>query len=104
LEQTQKGLSVAYFSNINLSISAPRVKILSARAGGGLTAKSGTSMATPHVAGVAALSGEKLIRMVGKIEMMAPAAKLVASGTIDPLVRPFDDLDVGTGIVQAPRG
>ncbi len=104
LEQTQPGLSVAFFSNTKVNIAAPGVNILSARAGGGLTAMSGTSMATPHVAGVAALWADKLLRTVGNIDTTTLAAKLLASGTIDPLVRPFDDLDVGTGIVQAPRG
>ncbi|MFI6964551.1 S8 family serine peptidase [Streptomyces sp. NPDC050255] len=36
-------------------ITAPGVNIVAAKAGGGHTAKSGTSMATPHVAGSAAL-------------------------------------------------
>ncbi|MFF7363641.1 S8 family serine peptidase [Streptomyces sp. NPDC008125] len=36
-------------------ITAPGVNIVAAKAGGGHTAKSGTSMATPHVAGAAAL-------------------------------------------------
>src|SRR5262249_28903337 len=46
---------VAPFSNTGCSISAPGVGILSAKLGGGLTTMSGTSMATPHVAGVIAL-------------------------------------------------
>jgi subtilisin family serine protease len=44
---------VAYFSNAFPEISAPGVAILSAKVGGGLTTMSGTSMAAPHVAGVA---------------------------------------------------
>ncbi|MEK7691178.1 MAG: S8 family serine peptidase, partial [Bdellovibrionota bacterium] len=38
---------------------APGVAILSTKTGGGYTTKSGTSMATPHVAGVAALIAEQ---------------------------------------------
>jgi subtilisin len=38
-----------------VAISAPGVSILSTQLGGGTTTKSGTSMASPHVAGVAAI-------------------------------------------------
>lgn len=44
---------VAWDSNTRPFISAPGVNIVSARRGGGLVAKSGTSMAAPHVAGLA---------------------------------------------------
>lgn len=52
--------NVARFSNTNPDCSAPGVDVLSADFQGGLKSLSGTSMAAPHVAGVAILGAEKL--------------------------------------------
>lgn len=52
----------APFSNSG-TYCAPGVKIPSAKSGGGLISKSGTSMACPHVAGVAALWHQKAAGM-----------------------------------------
>ncbi len=56
LGRTDKGFAVAPFSNVNPMLTAPGVDIVGAKVGGGLVAMSGTSMACPHVAGLAALS------------------------------------------------
>ena len=94
---------VAPFSNVGVQVCAPGVGILSAQTGGGLVAFNGTSMATPHVAGVAALWAEKLLLETDAIDpkvlsnrLIGQATKLVISGDRDPL-------DIGTGMVQVPR-
>ncbi|MBN1428147.1 MAG: S8 family serine peptidase [Anaerolineae bacterium] len=103
LMKSENGLDVATFSNTSVAISAPGVAITSANADGGLTGMSGTSMAAPHVAGVAALWAEKFLSETGRIDATAFSAKLIASGTHNDLIKPIDTMDVGTGIVQAPQ-
>ena len=56
-----KGYEIASFSNTDVTLSAPGVRILSAGLGGGLAEMSGTSQACPHVAGLAALWWHKLV-------------------------------------------
>ena len=95
-------LSVAEFSNNQVAVSAPGVDIISAKAGGGLVSMSGTSMATPHVAGVAALWAQAIKQQTGSVSHQTLVAKLIASGTTTTLLAGFETDDVGTGIVQAP--
>ena len=102
LQETDDGLRIAYFSNNQVDIAAPGVDIISAAPGGGLAKMNGTSMATPHVAGVAALWAQRQLEMVGRIEFMPLLARLLASGTLAPLVPDAEEEDVGTGLVQAP--
>lgn len=52
--------TLAPFSNIGAGFAAPGVDIWSAQRTGGLSVKSGTSQATPHIAGLACLWAEHL--------------------------------------------
>jgi subtilisin family serine protease len=102
LAESAGGLTVAPFSNTGANVSAPGVGVISARRGGGLVAMSGTSMACPHVAGVAALWTEK-VREVGPFTAAHVLHRLVASGVTEALQSGFDPLDVGAGLVRAPQ-
>jgi subtilisin family serine protease len=93
---------VAEFSNTMSQLAAPGVDILSAKVGGGLASMSGTSMACPHVAGVAALWWESL-RKSGEVKATASLVsnKLLATASARGLSS--EPLDRGAGIVTAPQ-
>jgi subtilisin family serine protease len=102
-EQDGGTLKIASFSNTSPRVAAPGVRILSARVGGGVTLKDGTSMATPHVAGVAALWLESLRADNPQASMRTLDARVTGTASLSRIPDPSDRRDSGSGLVRAPR-
>jgi subtilisin family serine protease len=102
LGQGNHGFTVAPFSNTGANVSGPGVGIISAKVGGGLRTLSGTSMATPHVAGVAALWAGK-IKASGMLNSLQLTARLIGSAGTEALQSGLDPFDIGAGLVRAPQ-
>jgi subtilisin family serine protease len=94
--------AVADFSNSMALLAGPGVDITSAWLGGGLHIISGTSMACPHVAGVAALWWESLRRSGIKPNAKNVLARLLSNARKDVFAENTDEADIGQGFVTAP--
>ena len=103
LQQANGKYGIAYFSNTFPQVAAPGVDILSVKVGGGLRTLSRTSMACPHVAGVAALWWEAL-RKSGSVAATAQLvlARLLASARTDLFAAGVSTADRGAGMITAP--
>ena len=93
---------VAPFSNARAQVVAPGVNVISAATGGGWATMSGTSMATPHAAGVAALWVEKLRNQGALTVPGILLSELKANATVQ-LLRDTDVNSIGVGMVQCPE-
>lgn len=100
LQEIDGKYSVADFSNTGPNVSAPGFDVLSAAPGGGVRTLSGTSMATPHVAGVLALWAQKL-KAAGALNSFLLVAKLAGSASAANMAA-ADPVDYGAGMVQCP--
>jgi subtilisin family serine protease len=104
LSKSDDQVSVADFSNSDPDIVGPGSDIISAKAGGGLIAMSGTSMATPHVAGIAALIAEDALRLDRIINEDLLTSRLLGTAARKLGRTILPQTDVGAGLAQAPSG
>jgi subtilisin family serine protease len=101
--ESPNGFVVADFSNIFPQVCAPGVGVMSARVNGGLRSLSGTSMATPHVAGLAALWRQSLVDAGVPVTSPSVIARLLASTTRTGFAPGVAAALRGNGLVQAPQ-
>ena len=97
-----RGWTIWPFSNTFPKITAPGVAIKSAAIGGGTREMTGTSMACPHVAGVAALWWDFAREQGLPPRATSVIAKTLGTARIEGFANPTDIADRGVGMVTAP--
>jgi subtilisin family serine protease len=102
LSRSAGGYTIAPFSNTFPMLCAPGTGIKSAYPGGGLQTMSGTSMACPHVAGVAALWWEQVSGRPVRAKASTVTSRLDASCRTDGLAPGMGPALYGNGLVTAP--
>lgn len=95
------GFEIANFSNGRAKVCAPGQDIVSAALKKGLSVMSGTSMACPHVAGLAALWWQSLVKS-GALTNAEKVAQRMLSASITANMGGFDPEDVENGFTMAP--
>jgi subtilisin family serine protease len=101
LGEPHSALEIAPFSNIRPAVAGPGVGIYSTWIDGGYRFESGTSMASPHVTGVAALWAERQWKQNGMVNIASLEAQLRANARRERL-KSASYLDVGEGLATAP--
>lgn len=101
-------LTVTDFSNYNVDISAPGLQVLSSIPGNQYELSDGTSMATPHVAGVAALWIDRQLKTLGRFDPAMLKHQLQGNASVQGVLNidaelNIDVSDIGIGLVQAPQ-
>jgi subtilisin family serine protease len=102
LGRAEAGFALAPFSNVDPQVCGPGVGVWSAAPGGGGVLMSGTSMATPHVAGVAVQWAQALRERCGRVDPVSLAARVVGGGSMGGLGDEGPANGLGTGLVQSP--
>ncbi|MEL6846425.1 MAG: S8 family serine peptidase, partial [Bacteroidota bacterium] len=102
LQAGDDGFEIADFSNTLPQIAAPGVNVVSAQSGGGLVSLDGTSMATPHVAGIAALFWQQLRSAGRNTDSQLVLSRILTGATFSGLSPDTDEADVGVGLARAP--